>query len=154
LTVPANPTTSSTLFIWPGLEPLPGGTNYNPIGIGVLQPVLTWGTSCAPGSPSSSRGWWISGQYVNPYTFDQAHSGCKGGNVIDNQVGDALDITMSLKGTVWSQVVVDRRSGQTASYDIDMAGQAQDWALFKIEVPTQTKPASDIVFASTTLTFG
>jgi hypothetical protein len=153
LLVPAKPTTSSTLFIWPGLEPLPGGTNYNPIGLGVLQPVLTWSTSCAPNSPKSPRGWWISSQYVNVSTRDAAHSGCFGGSAIDVEVGDALDITMSLSGTKWNQVVVDRQSGKMASFEIEMSGQAQDWALFKIEIPTQTKPASDIVFTSTTLTF-
>ena len=153
LTVPAVPSSSSTLFIWPGLEALPGGANYDPIGVGVLQPVLTWGTSCAPASPAAPSGWWISGEYVNPYTSDTAYSGCFGGNVIDVQVGDPLDITMSLQGTVWKQTVMDRHSGQTANYQIDMMGQAQDWALFKIEVPTQTEPTSDIVFTSTVLTF-
>jgi len=153
LIVPAKPTTSSTLFIWPGLEPLPGSANYNPIGIGVLQPVLTWGTSCAPGSSTSPKGWWISGQYVNPYTSDRAHYGCMGGNVIDVAVDDALDITMSLAGTSWNQLVVDRQTGKTSSFDVDLGGQGQDWVLFKIEIPTQTKPASDIVFTSTTLSF-
>lgn len=153
LTVPARPSSSSTLFLWPGLEPLPGGANYNPIGVGVLQPVLTWGTSCAPNSPMNPSAWWISGQYVNPYTSDQAHYGCFGGNVIEVQVGDALDITMSLKGTVWSQVVADRQTGQQSTFDMDLQGQAQDWALFKIEIPTQTVPTSDVVFTGTTLTF-
>jgi len=153
LTVPAKPTSSSTLFIWPGLEPLPGSANFNPVNYGVLQPVLTWGTSCAPNSPTNSMGWWISGLYVNTYTSDQALNGCLGGNVIDVAVGESLDITMSLKGTVWSQVVVDRQSGQKATYDVDLLGQAQDWALFKIEETTQTTPSSDVVFTATTLTF-
>jgi hypothetical protein len=153
LTVPSTPSSSSTLFIWPGLEPLPGGANFDPVGQGVLQPVLTWGTSCAPGSPSNPTGWWISGQYVNPYTSDQSVYGCFGGNVIDVQVGDLLDITMSLSGTVWSQTVVDRQSGQQSAFTQDLSGQAQDWALFKIEEPTQTMPSSDIVLTSTRLTF-
>jgi hypothetical protein len=153
LTVPARPSGSSTLFIWPGLEPLPGGANYNPIGVGVLQPVLTWSTSCAPNSPTNPTGWWISAEYVNTYTSDQAYAGCFGGGAIGVQVGDALDITMSLNGTVWNQVVLDRQPGQSATYDIDLMDQAQEWALFKIEHPTQTLPSSDVIFTSTVLTF-
>jgi hypothetical protein len=152
LIVPATPSSSSTLFVWPGLEPLTGSANFNPVGQGVLQPVLTWGTSCAPNSPPNPSGWWISGEYVNPYTSDQSVYGCFGGNVIDVQVGDPLDITMSLSGTVWSQTVVDRQSRQQSTFSQDLSGQAQDWALFKIEVNTQTVPTSDIVFTSTTLT--
>lgn len=153
LTVPTMPTSSGTLFLWPGLQPLAGGQNFNPIGEGVLQPVLTWGRSCAPNSPTNPTGWWISAQYVNTYGYSQGHTGCSGGPSIDVQVGDPLDITMSLKGTVWSQLVLDRQSGQTATYDIDMSGQAQDWAIFRIEQPTSTTPASDVVFTSTRLTF-
>ena len=52
LTVPAKPPASGTLFLWPGLQPLPGGANFNPIGNGVLQPVLTWGGTCAPTASS------------------------------------------------------------------------------------------------------
>ena len=120
----------------------------------MLQPVLTWGTSCAPNSPTNPTGWWISGQYVNPYTSDQAFYGCFGGNVIDPQIGDLLDITMSLSGTAWTQIVADRQTGQKSTYNIDLMGQAQDWALFKIEHPTQNEPTSDLVFTSTMLTFG
>lgn len=53
--------TQGTLFLWPGLQPLQMDST---IGYGVLQPVLTWGSSCAPGTLSTSDGWWISGQYV------------------------------------------------------------------------------------------
>ena len=130
-----------------------GGKNFNPIGEGVLQPVLTWGGSCAPNMPSNPAGWWISAQYVNTLGSYQGYTGCHGGQAIDAQVGDQLDITMSLKGSVWSQVVVDRQSGQMATYDMDMMGQAQNWAIFTIEQPTQTKPVSDVVFTSTILTF-
>jgi hypothetical protein len=153
LTVPTKPASSGTLFLWPGLQPLPNGQNYNPIGEGVLQPVLTWGRSCAPNSPTNPTGWWISAQYVNTYGYNQGHTGCLGGQSIDVQIGDQLDITMSLKGTVWSQLVLDRQSGQMATYDIDMAGQDQNWAIFRIEEPTSTTPSSDVVFTSTTMTF-
>jgi hypothetical protein len=151
LTVPAKPPPSGTLFLWPGLQPLPGGKNYNPIGNGVLQPVLTWGGTCAPTAPNSYDSWWISGQYVNTYGSDQGHTGCHGGQGMDVGVGDQLDIAMTLKATSWNQTIVDRQTGHTATFDFDMAGQAQDWAIFTIE-SDGSEPISDVVFTSTTLT--
>jgi hypothetical protein len=151
LTVPAKPPASGTLFLWPGLQPLPGGKNYNPIGNGVLQPVLTWGGTCAPTAPNSYASWWISGQYVNTYASDQGHTGCLGGQGMDVAVGDPLDIAMTLSGTVWNQTVVDRQTGNMATFAIDMDGQAQDWAIFTIE-SDGSEPISDVVFTSTTLT--
>ncbi len=151
LTVPAKPPPSGTLFLWPGLQPLPGGKNYNPIGNGVLQPVLTWGGTCAPTAPSTYDSWWISAQYVNTYGSDPGHTGCLGGQGMDVAVGDALDIAMTLSGTSWNQTVVDRQSGHTATFDIDMAGQAQDWGIFTIE-SDGSEPISDVIFTDTTLT--
>lgn len=151
LTVPEKPSPSGTLFLWPGLQPLPGGKNYNPIGNGVLQPVLTWGGTCAPTAPNSYASWWISAQYVNTYGNDQGHTGCLGGQGMDVAVGDQLDIAMTLAGTVWSQIVVDRQTGHMATFDIDMNGQAQDWAIFTIE-SDGSEPISDVVFTSTTVT--
>jgi hypothetical protein len=152
LTVPAKPPPSGTLFLWPGLQPLRGGANYSPIGNGVLQSVLTWGGTCAPTAPNTYASWWVSGQYVNTYASYMGHTGCLGGEGIDAEVGDTLHMTMTLRGTLWSQVVVDETSGRVATFDIDMLGQAQNWALFIIEQPSQ-KPVSDIVFTSTKLTF-
>ena len=63
--VPPQPAASGTVFLWPGLQPLPSGKHYAPIGNGVLQPVLTWGSTCARGAPNDYNSWWISGQYVN-----------------------------------------------------------------------------------------
>ncbi len=151
MAVPAKPPASGTLFLWPGLQPLPGGKDYNPIGNGVLQPVLTWGGTCAPTAPSSYASWWISGQYVNTYGNDQGHTGCLGGQGMDVAVGDLLDIAMTLSGSVWNQIVVDRQTGKMATFDIDMDGQAQDWAIFTIE-SDGSEPISDVVFTSTTLT--
>lgn len=151
LTVPAKPPASGTLFLWPGLQPLPGGKDYNPIGNGVLQPVLTWGGTCAPTAPSNYASWWISGQYVNTYGSDQGHTGCLGGQGMDVAVGDPLDIAMTLSGTTWNQIVVDRQTGSMATFDIDMDGQAQDWGIFTIE-SDGSEPISDVVFTSTTLT--
>lgn len=64
MTVPPKPNPGGAVFVWPGLQP--GGANYQPIGNGVLQSVLTWGKSCAPTSqPPAYSTWWISAQYVN-----------------------------------------------------------------------------------------
>jgi hypothetical protein len=153
LEVPVKPSGNSTLFLWPGLEPLQG-ENYNPIGTGVLQPVLTWGGSCAPGSPQSSTGsWWISAQYVNTLGSEAKHSGCYGGSVMKVAIGDQLLIDMSLKGTNWNQTVTDQANGKAVDFDIDMENQPQRWALFEIESPTSTRPASDIVFTNTVMEF-
>ncbi len=151
LTVPAKPPASGTLFLWPGLQPLPGGKNYNPIGNGVLQPVLTWGGTCAPTAPSTYASWWISSQYVNTYGSYMGHTGCLGGQGMNVSVGDVLDIDMTLGGTVWNQEVSDRQTGDTATFSIDMLGQAQDWGLFEIE-SDGSKPVTDVIFTSTVLT--
>jgi len=141
--------------VWPGLEPIQGGANYSPIGTGVLQPVLTWGGSCAPGSPQSLNGdhWWISAQYVNTLGSDPGHTGCHGGDVMDVEIGDLLLIDMSLEGSIWNQTVTNEGDGMMVDFDMDLENQAQRWALFEIEMATQTRPASDIVFTDTVITF-
>ncbi len=150
MAVPAKPPASGTLFLWPGLEPLTNGTNYDPIGEGVLQPVLTWGGTCAPTAPSNYDSWWISAQYVNTYGSHMGYTGCLGGQGIDVAVGDLLDIDMALAGTVWKQTVTDRATSAVATYSLDMMAQAQNWALFIIE-SDGSKPVSDVIFTSTTL---
>jgi hypothetical protein len=152
LTVPAKPAMASTLYAWPGIEP-GRWDNIEPVGQGVLQPVLTWGTSCGSYAPANPKGWWISPQYVNPYTSLQSVYGCMGGDAIFVEVGDALDISMSLEGTVWSQIVADRQTQQMTTFDMDLMGQTQNWALFEIEMPTANRPNSDVIFTATILTF-
>ena len=39
---------NASLFLWPGLDPATNSVNFLPINDGVLQPVLSWGPSCAP----------------------------------------------------------------------------------------------------------
>jgi hypothetical protein len=150
--VPPKPKPSGTVFLWPGLQPLPNGKSYQPIGNGVLQPVLTWGSTCAAGAPNDYKSWWISGQYVNVSSRESAHMGCHGGDGMDVDVDDRLVIDMSRAGTVWTQSVLDAKTGKSVKFDIDMAGQAQNWAIFDIELPTSTKPAGDLVFANTVIT--
>jgi hypothetical protein len=152
LVVPAKPTPGGTLFIWPGLEPLPGSANFNPIGTGVLQPVLTWGGTCAPNAPNNYVDWWISAQYVNTLGNAQGFTGCKGGQGMTVAVGDDLHMLMTLNGTIWSQSVTDVMSGKKVTFDFDLKGQAQDWAIFSIEAATGKQPVSDVVFTSTVMT--
>ena len=150
LTVPAKPKANTgTLFLWPGLQP--GGANYQPIDNGVLQPVLTWGPTCAPGAPNKSyASWWISGQYVNTFGSAAGYTDCHGGDGMTVAEGDALHLSMTLNGTVWNQTVTDAAGNHSVSYDLDMLGQSQNYAEFVIEQYTQD-PAGDVIFTDTTL---
>ena len=48
MTVPAKPAaTSGTLYVWPGIQPYSYSQNFNPVGDGILQPVLSIGGTCA-----------------------------------------------------------------------------------------------------------
>lgn len=125
-----------TLFLWPGLQPLPKSKNFSPIDNGVLQPVLTFGTSCAP-NPNNldEKGWWISSQYVNTFGKSEGHSGCFGGPRIAVKSGDSLRMVMELKGTEWIQSVQNQKSKKVANFTIDMMGQGQSWAEWVMETP-------------------
>jgi hypothetical protein len=151
LAVPAKPPPSGTLFLWPGLQPLPNGKNYNPIGNGVLQPVLTWGSTCAMGAPDNYTTWWISGQYVNTFSLTASYSGCNGGPGMDVNVDELLDIDMVLSGTVWKQTITDRQTSKTVDFSMDLMNQAQNWAIFDIEADG-SEPVSDVIFTATTIT--
>ncbi len=148
LAVPVKPSANTgTLFLWPGLQP--GGANYDPIDNGVLQPVLTWGPTCAPNAPKNAyASWWISAQYVNTFGSDSGYTGCLGGDGMNVNVGDALVMVMKLDGTIWHQTVTDSATQKAVSYDIDMQGQAQNYAEFDIEIYTEN-PAADVIFTST-----
>jgi hypothetical protein len=147
LIVPGKPEpTRGTLFLWPGLQPLKQDQN---VGYGVLQPVLTWGSSCAPGSLSANDGWWISAQYVGTPAGSFSVV-CKGGKVMKVDVGDKLAIEMTLNGTTWTQTVTNQRNGESVDFPIDLKGQKQQWLLHQIEVPTSTKPVDDVIFTSIT----
>ncbi|WP_437835581.1 hypothetical protein [Sorangium sp. So ce1153] len=158
LTVPPSPPASGTLFLWPGLQPSPGGHNYDVLDNGVLQPVLTWGPTCAPTSPVDPyASWWVSAQYVNTFIipaspFYDTYSGCRGGQGMDVAVATQLKISMSLSGTTWNQIVTDAQTGASVSFSLDMLEQAQHRALFVIEDYARP-PVSDVVFTSTILKF-
>jgi len=156
--VPETPAASGTLFLWPGLQPLRGGANYAVLDNGVLQPVLTWGPTCAPNAPAQSyKSWWISGQYVNTYITSSSpnyasYNGCHGGPGMTVAVGDTLDMRFVLNGTDWTQTVTNQRTAQSVSYTVDMLGQAQASAEFVIE-EYSAKLVSDVVFTSSVITF-
>lgn len=135
LVVPPNPPPAGTLFLWPGIQSTPRSANFLPINNGVLQPVLAWGTSCAPtAQPQAYRSWWISGQYVNmspgaPTQF----RGCHSGPSMPVSSGDLLtmDIALNVANGVWTQTITD--GSRTVRYTISLAGQAQSIADFLIE---------------------
>jgi hypothetical protein len=139
MSVPPLPTENAgTLFIWPGLEPLGGSTNFNPLNLGVLQPVLSYGPSCAPNQPSSVSSapyasWFISAQYVNTNGNVAGHTGCNGGDVMTVSPGDFLTVNMTLSGTTWTQTISSYKNSKTVSYSIDLQGQNQNWAMFDFE---------------------
>ncbi len=152
LAVPDEPSANTgTLFLWPGLQP--GGANYEPIDNGVLQPVLTWGPTCAPNAPSNAyASWWVSAQYVNTFGHDAGYTGCLGGAGMNVEVGDELIMDMRLTGTIWHQTVTDSATQQRVSYDVDMHAQAQNYAEFAIEIYTEN-PAGDVIFTNTQIVF-
>jgi hypothetical protein len=158
MSVPDTPAAKGTLFLWPGLQPLRGGANYDALNNGVLQPVLTWGPTCAPNAPAQSyKSWWISGQYVNTNITSSspnysAYHDCHGGAGMNVAVGDTLDMDFVLNGSDWTQTVTNRRNSQSVSYTIDTLGQGQNMAEFVIE-EYSSQPVSDVTFTSSVITF-
>jgi hypothetical protein len=139
-----NPT-SGVVFLWPGIQPSSSGGIS---GYGVLQPVLTWGSSC---NGQGHKAWWISGQYV--YFTGGVGAKCEGGDIMDVAIGDQLDIDMSLNGNVWTQVITNRSNGKTVKFDRDLMGQKQVEVLYEIELQTQAKPSEDVIFTASVIKF-
>jgi hypothetical protein len=153
LRVPRRPSPMGTFFVWPGLQPLPGGRAYQPVGNGVLQTVLTWGATCAPGAPEDPyAGWWISAEYVNVNSAVDALAGCSGGDGVLVDEDDTLHIVMKRDGTGFAEHVVNERSGAASDHDVDLREQAQGRALFAIE-RRDTNAALGAVFTATRITF-
>jgi hypothetical protein len=156
LVVPKPPTTRSTLFIWPGLQSRDGAADPARIGNGVLQPVLTWGGSCAPKRPSDVyAGWWIAGMYVTLSSNVVGPGGCGGGDYLSTSVGDYLEIDMFLKDGKWVQTIKDVQMNKTVDYTVDLKGQVQNAAMWLIEQPdgTSIKPVEDTIWLQNVLTF-
>jgi hypothetical protein len=155
--VPATPSSMQTLFVWPGLQSKAGAPDPARIGNGVLQPVLTWGPSCAPSAPRGQwyDAWWMAGMYVNVTTGAAGPSGCAGGDYMTTEVGDLLAIDMSVNGTEWTQTVTNGRTMTSVDFTIDLEGQVQNSAMWVIEVPSgeTIRPSEDVVFTESVLTF-
>lgn len=147
LTVPKRPsgsTTQGTLFIWPGLMP---GAGSGMLSRGVIQPVLTWGSSCADMYAPKDT-WWIAGMYVTGMGV------CYSGDSMTVDIGDKLDIEITNNGTMWTQVVTNQSNGRSVTYSKSMNGKTQWWALFAIEIwEKAVKPTEDVIFTDTVLTF-
>jgi Putative Ig domain len=159
ITVPPLPTVPTTsgaaLFLWPGLDPLPSGVMYNPIGNGVLQPVLTFGPSCAPTTqPTPFSAWWISGQYVNTLGSDTGFMGCFSGNSLQVNPGDVLleNISLGVNSTVWTETITDVNTVQSVTFSEDLKGQAQGVAYWVIEAWFGATISGPVTFYNSTLT--
>lgn len=149
LWVPVKPQPMGVVFLWPGLQPLPSGMNFQPIGNGVLQPVLTWGQSCATGEPAGFASWWISPMYVNVSARDRNYQGCKQGPVISVAPKAGLELDMFMKDQKWVQTVLDPSTMKKTEFTIDLKMQQQGRAFFVIELPNSGKPTEDVVFTRT-----
>jgi hypothetical protein len=145
----ANP--NGTLFLWPGLQPREDDANYLPIGNGVLQPVATWGPSCAPG-PHPEDGWWASGQYVNTVGDFMGYQGCFSGPIVSASPKDLLLMTISRFSSMWSQTILNLNTGKSTGFHANLAGQVQGRARFYIEPDPGVKSA-DITFLETIIGF-
>jgi uncharacterized protein (TIGR03437 family) len=160
LTVPPKPPAptipGAALYLWPGLDPATSSLHFLPINNGVLQPVLSWGPSCAPTSqPKPFSSWWISAQYVNTIGKDPGYMGCFSGSSILVNPGDVLLIEMTLdaKTRAWNQVVTDSTTSQSVTFNIDLKRQGQNYAYFAIEAWYGAVITTPVIFSNTTITF-
>lgn len=160
LTVPPFPpipsAAAAALFLWPVLDPATNSVNFLPINNGVLQPVLSWGPSCAPTSqPKPFSSWWISAQYVNTFGNDPGYTGCFSGNSMSVNPGDVLSIDMALDAAtgIWKQTVIDSNTNQSVAFSINMEGQGQNWAYFAMESWYGATINTPVIFSNTIITF-
>lgn len=134
LDLPHMPDNSTTIDLWPGLQPTQDSLNLEPIDHGLIFSSLTWGTSCAPGDqPETYSSWWITGMYYNEFTNSSSYHGCFGGDIMDVKTGERLNIDIWLEGDgstegVWHQDIVKNSTGETVSYQMNMQSQGQNWA--------------------------
>ncbi|KAJ3009415.1 UNVERIFIED_CONTAM: hypothetical protein HDU68_002713 [Siphonaria sp. JEL0065] len=159
LTVPSAPVRpigdTATYFLWPGLQPgfAQNNLNFEPLGNGVMQPVLSFGPSCIPNvSPVLDyySTWIISALYVN---LNKQPTGniCNGGEVLIVSPGEQLLITMELVGTVWQQSIRSLQTSKTVSYSIDLKNQTQGRAELEVELYHAAVQYFPITFESISL---
>lgn len=143
-----------SVFIWPGLQPK--GYCFYPINNGVLQPVLSYGTSCAPDKPQNVEQWWISGQYVNKPLFedkcksipdefadaceDYAH--CHGGEFLTINPGQEIKTSMVYEPATQNWLQTIEADGQTQTYSIALnycSANSQPATRVHMEPQSQTR---------------
>lgn len=151
LTVPATPEPTGHVYVWPGLQPAPYGTKFQPIGNGALMSALTWGAVCTADTPADFSSWWIAPLYTNPSSSDPEYSGCKVGDVTLVAPKQLVDVDIHLEGETWVQRVVNRHTLESSDLSLDLQGQEQGRAFFAIAPQTSNKPTEDIVFTNTVL---
>jgi hypothetical protein len=151
LTVPAKPAPNGQIYIWPGLQPTPSGSNLQPIGNGALASVLAWGPLCPVDTPATYASWSSAPMYSNLSTSDPQYTGCHGGKVTPAEPEQRLDIEIRLDGTTWTEQVVNRDTLERSDFSLDLKGQTQGRAIFAIDLQTSNKPNEDVVFTNTVL---
>jgi len=140
-----------TVFIWPGLQPDgPERKCFYPINNGVLQPVLTFGNSCAPDKPADVEQWWISGQYVNtdldcksvPDEFLSVckdYFDCHGGQFVEVIPGNEIKTNMKYNPGDKSWMETIETDGLTRTYSIALDYCSED---SKHSTPVTREPQS------------
>jgi hypothetical protein len=149
--VPKTPAQRSTLFIWPGLQHS-GGADPGRIGNGVLQPVLTWGSSCSRQASSNYTNWGIAGMYVNISSGAAGPGGCASGDGMQAVPGERLLTELSLHGTAWTQTITNLGNLKKVDFTFDLKGQDQNMAIWDIETPASSRPAEDTIFEKSVVT--
>ncbi|KAI8835206.1 hypothetical protein BJ741DRAFT_608343 [Chytriomyces cf. hyalinus JEL632] len=167
--MPGKPATGDgTWFYWPGLQTDSRAANYNPIGFGVLQPVLSYGPACYnKGSQPLTRkpyeSWYVSNWYVNLQKDPlPGYRGCFSSEMMLVNPGDSLAMSLVLDGTTWLQSVTRQgkecSGGGSASatgcqvlYSLDMLGQGQNRAELVLEHWNKAGPYTNVAFNDITL---
>ncbi|KAJ3237578.1 hypothetical protein HDU81_009274 [Chytriomyces hyalinus] len=167
--MPGKPATGDgTWFYWPGLQTDSRAANYNPIGFGVLQPVLSYGPACynkgsQPLTRTPYQSWYVSNWYVNLQKDPlPGYRGCFSGEMMLVDPGDSLAMSLVLDGTTWQQAVTRQgkecSGGGSASaggcqvvYSLDMMGQGQNRAELVLEHWNKAGPFTNVAFNDITL---
>ncbi|KAJ3063876.1 hypothetical protein HDU98_000366 [Podochytrium sp. JEL0797] len=162
LTVPPIPSvapgTTPTWYYWPGLQTDSRSANYQPIGYGVLQPVLTFGPACHNvGTPplvtQPYASWYVSAWYVNlSNTTLPGYRGCYSGDAMLVSPNDALVMSMQLSGTTWTQSITRKSDSKSVNYVLDMKGQGQNRAELVLELWNKAVIRDPVTFTDMTLT--
>ena len=151
LIVPAVPEPTGQVYVWPGIQPTPTGSMFQPIGNGALMSVLSWGALCSPDAPATYSSWWVAPMYSNLSSSDPQYSGCHSARAAMVEPTQLVDVDIHLEGEVWIQKIVNRQTAEASELRLDLKGQEQGRAFFAIAPHTTNKPTEDIVFTNTVL---